>query len=114
MLTATPFLVEPAVLVLGRALRDRGLRADLQAVSVCGEPDVRLVVCREGADVAVEVLAALAGERPAGRWQAVRVRGEDRQVWLGPPHDARPGEVARFVEALLDPHADDVRYRRLG
>jgi len=114
VLTATPILVDPAVLVLARALRERGLRADLQTVSVCGEPDVRLVVCRERADVAVEVLATPAGERPAGRWQAVRVRAEDRQVWLGPPHAAPPGETAAFVEALLTTHADDLPYPRLG
>ena len=111
MLTSALRAVDPSVLVLARALRHRRLRADPQVVSVCGEPDVRLVVCRESQDVAVEVLAS---ERPADRWQAVRVRGEDRQVWLGPPHDAPPGEVVTFVEALLEPRADDVPYPSLG
>ena len=119
MLTSTPVFVEPTVLVLARALRDRGLRADPQLLSVCGEPDVRLVICRPGEEVAVEevaveVLAALAGERPADRWQAVRVRGVERHVWLGPPHDDPLGDAVAFVEALLEPYADGLPYLRLG
>jgi hypothetical protein len=114
VLTSTPLLVDPAVLALACALRDRGLRAHPQVVSVCGEPDVRLVVCREREEVAVEVLAAPAGEPPAARWHAVRVRGEDRHVWQGPPHDAPLGEAVAFVEALLAPHAGALRYPHLG
>jgi hypothetical protein len=75
---------------------------------------VRLVACRDGADVTVELLGSLAADRPADRWQAVRVRGEDRQVWCGPPHDAPATEVVGFVEALLVLGADHLAYPRLG
>jgi hypothetical protein len=107
-------LVDPAVLTLARALRDRGMLADVQILSVCGDPDVRLIACRDGAAVTVELLASLAPERPADRWHAVRVRGEDRQVWCGPPHDAPTTEVVRFVEALLAVRAGGLPYPRVG
>jgi hypothetical protein len=99
--SATP-ATDPALPRLVHALRAHGLLAEVRILSVCGEPDVRLVSCREDGEVVVELLAAFAVELPGDRWSAVRVRGEDRQVWQGPPHDAPPGEVVAFVEALLD------------
>ena len=114
MPTSSSHRVDPAVAALARALRERGLRADLQVVSVCGEPDIRLVICGEGGDVVVELLASPAGSPTPGCWHAVRVLGEDRQVWQGPPHDAPPGAVLAFVEELLADRSPHVHYALLG
>jgi len=114
---ATVELVAPAVAALAQHLRERGLRADVHITFVCGDPDVRLVVCRRaGADVSVELLATPAAEPVPDRWHAVRVRGPDRQVWQGPRHDAPAAEVAALVEALLSESAapDPGRYLLLG
>jgi len=101
MIISTTPDVDPALPVLVRVLRARDLDADVRLLSVCGELDVRLVTRRADVGVVVELLASLAVEPLPDRWHAVRVRGEDRQVWQGPPHDAPPEEVAAFVEALL-------------
>jgi hypothetical protein len=101
MLAAPTLPLDPAVLVLFRALREHQLLADVQVLSVCGEPDVRLVACREGGDVAVELLASPAGDPAPDRWHAVQVHGEDRRVWEGPAHDAPRGEVIHFLQTLL-------------
>ena len=113
MPTVRSFVVDPAVPVLVDALRARGLLADVQVVPVCGEPDVRLVVCREHGDVTVELLAALAVGPPVERWDAVQVSGDDRRVWQGPRYDAPARAVVAFVEALLA-GAEQVPYLRLG
>jgi hypothetical protein len=114
VLTSPYHLVDPAVLPLARGLRDRGLFADVQVLSVCGDPDVRLVACRKNGDLAVELLASTAGSPTPDHWHAVQVRGEDRQVWQGPPHDAPPCEVVDFVEALLAGRAPRVPYHLLS
>ena len=113
MPTFRSFVVDPAVPVLVDALRDRGLLADVQVVPVCGEPDVRLVACREDGDVTVELLASLAAGPAVDRWDAVQVRGDDRRVWQGPGHDAPAWAVGAFVEALLA-GADQPPYPLLG
>jgi hypothetical protein len=111
--TVRSFVVEPVVPVLVAALRERGLLADVQVVPVCGEPDVRLVACREPGEVTVELLAAVAVDPAPSPWDAVQVRGEDRRVWQGPRHDAPVPDVVSFVEALLT-GAEQVPYLRLG
>ena len=93
--------LDPAVQALSRALREDHLLADVQIMSVCGEPDVRLVTCRQGGDIAVELLVSPVGSPGTDRWHAVQVRGEDRQVWRGPPRDASAREVVVFMEELL-------------
>lgn len=113
MTTYSPIPLEPSVQVLSDALREHDLLADVQVLFFCGEPDVRLVACREG-DVAVELLAAPAGSPTPERWHAVRVRGEERQVWEGPRRGERPSEVVCFVEALLAGGAALVGYSLLG
>jgi hypothetical protein len=114
VLISIPLTVDPAVVALARTLRERALVADVQVLSLCGEPDVRLVACQEGGDVTVELLASPPPERPADRWHAVQVRGQERQVWRGPAYDAPTTEVASFVQALLAAGASRERYVRLG
>jgi hypothetical protein len=114
MPTLPSLSVDPSIQELSRVLRAHDLHADLQMLSVCGEPDIRLVACRDGDEVAVELLAWPADCPGPDHWNAVRVQGEDRQVWRGPLHDAPPGEVVRFVEVLLAGHAPRSPYPRLG
>jgi hypothetical protein len=113
VLTST-YLVDPAVVALCDALRDRGLLADVQLLVLCGEPDVRLVTCRRGGAVTVELLASLADDPLPARWHAVRVRGSERQVWQGPDHDAPTVLVADFLESLLASGPVARPYPRLG
>jgi hypothetical protein len=108
------YVVDPAVLALGRALRDRGLLADVHVLVVCGELDVRLVACREGGTISVELLGSLAADPLPARWHAVQVRGAERQVWQGPQHDAPVALVADFLESLLEPGPVRLPYPRLG
>jgi hypothetical protein len=120
MPTSVPHLVDPAVLPLCRALLDRGLMADVRVTFVCGEPDVRLLVCRGGADLYVELLASLACEPAPTHWHAVRVRGDSREVWQGPRYGSSPIEVVNFVDTMLSgrlsgrPGGADGRYTLLG
>ena len=113
MTTSPTLAIDPALPRLVHALRGHDLVADVRILSVCGEPDVRLVSCRRDGDVVVELLAVFAVEPPDDRWHAVQVRGDDRQVWQGPKHDASPGEIVDFVEALLDA-TRRVLYPRVG
>jgi hypothetical protein len=113
VLTST-YVIDPAVLALRHALQDRGLLADVHVLTVCGEPDVRLVACREGGAVTVELLASLAADPHPARWHAVRVRGPERLVWQGPDHDAPTTLVADFLQSLLEPGPVEVPYPRLG
>jgi hypothetical protein len=106
--------VDPAVLGLCHVLHHRGLLADVHVVSVCGDLDVRLVTCREGSAVTVELLASLAADPHPARWHAVQVRGAERQVFRGPDHDAPTALVADFLESLLEPGPVEVPYPRLG
>jgi len=89
------------------------LRADVQVLTLCGDPDVRLVACQDRADVVVELLAELPEESPAEHWHAVRVDGQDRQVWRGPRRDAPTDQVVRFVAELTYDGAM-VPYPRIG
>ena len=116
MPTSVLDLVDPAILTLCRALLDRGLMADVRVTFVCGEPDVRVLVCRNGADLHVELLASLACEPAPAHWHAVRVRGNSRAVWQGPRYGSCPIEVASFVDTMLSgcPERADGRYSLLG
>jgi hypothetical protein len=116
MPTSVLDLVDPAVSILCRALLDRGLMAEVRVTFVCGEPDVRVLVCRNGADLHVELLASLASEPAPAHWHAVRVRGNSRTVWQGPRYGSCPMEVVGFVDTMLSecPERGDGRYSRLG
>jgi hypothetical protein len=95
-----------------------GLLSDLEQLDVhagvltdylAGEPDVRVQAWRDGGDVLVELLWCGADTPAANRLDAVRVRGEQRQVWRGPRCRCFPADAVRFLSALL--LLDD---RRLG
>lgn len=113
MTTYSPLPLEPSVQVLSDALREHNLLADVQVLFFGGEPDVRLVACRDG-DVTVELLAVPADTPTSDRWHAVRVQGDERQVWEGPRRGAPPGEVVCFVEVLLVGGPAPVDYSLLG
>ena len=109
-------LVDPAVPTLCRALLDQGLMAEVCVTFICGEPDVRVLVRRTGADLHVELLAWLACEPAPAHWHAVRVRGNSRAVWQGPRYGSCPLEVVGFVDTMLSgcPERADGRYILLG
>lgn len=91
-------------------LRGRGLTCSILRIRVAGELDVRLQASRPGTTVTVELLGPVA----AG-WAAVRVDGDDRQVWRGAA-TLNAELLADFVADLLAcPEAAlEQRYLRLG
>ena len=93
-------------------LRGRGLTCSILRIRVAGELDVRLRAGRPQTPVSVEVLGPAAGGRG---WAAVRVHGDDRQVWLG-PLPLNPALLADFVADLLEctEATLEQRYLRLG
>lgn len=104
---------------LGRLLdelRRLSPRCRLLVESVCGEPDVRVEVRCPADELAVELLCCLPGAAATPCWHAVRVGGERRQVWQGPPSDCPASEVVRFVADLLKGTDDELarRYVLLG
>jgi hypothetical protein len=101
VLTSVLGLVDPSVFLLREELRRAGLLADVCVMFVLGEPDVRLVACRDGEDLSVELLVSVVSEPTPDHWQAVRVRADLRHVWQGPRQGCPAAEVVRFVEALL-------------
>jgi hypothetical protein len=109
-------LVDPTVLALCQEFLARGLVADVRVAFVCGEPDVRLVVCRNGDDLTVELLGELATEPVPAHWAAVRVQADRREVFQGPRYGSARAEVVDFVAALLTsrPEQAPVPCTRLG
>jgi hypothetical protein len=93
------------------------LLVEYSAETLCGEPDVRLRICRrEEPDVSVELLVPDPGTWSSRHWDAVRIQRGYRRMWRGPDQDCSPGEVAAFVEALLDLGATQLpqRFADLG
>lgn len=109
-------LVDPVLLRLCQEFRNRGLVADLPAMSVCGEPDIRLLVHRRGEDVSVELLGTLVCDPVPAHWQAVRVWADQRLVWQGPRRNCPQAELMRFVQTLLSerPEVATDQYTLLG
>lgn len=116
MLTSIHLFVEPAILALCEELRRAGLVADVQVTFICGEPDIRLVVCGSGDDVSVELLCFPPAHLAARYWDAVRVQPDLREVWRGPRRECRPSELVSFIDALLSAcrRALTDRYEVLG
>ena len=98
------------------ALTEQGWGARLVRHWLCGERDVRLHVCGPQPCLEVEVLGPHE-ESPVGdRWAAVRVDGDERIVWAGPPRGCASRELFQFaVDLLLASVAElQVSYRRLN
>ena len=99
----SPSSVVPAPL---HQLRDQLLALHLfvefSAEPLCGEPDVRLRICRrEEPDVSVELLVPDPTTWSSRNWDGVRIQRGYRRMWRGPDQGCSLGEVATFVEALL-------------
>jgi hypothetical protein len=103
--------------VSGARARERGWRARLVDLPVDDESDLRLVVRRPGASTRVEVLGPCPNGLPLGcRWQAVRVRAGQRDVWSGPVRAEGPARLLAFVADLLEDDDEELgrRYEPLG
>ena len=74
-------------------LRGGGLTCRVDAERSLGEPDFRLQVRRPSGEVIAQLLGPAARD---GGWQAVRVTGEDREVW-----ELVVGEGAAAVSSFL-------------
>ena len=78
------------------------LVVDLSVGTLCGEPDVRLRICRrEVPDASVELLVPDPATWSARNWDAVLVQQGQRRLWRGPDQDCPLDEAATFVRALL-------------
>jgi hypothetical protein len=78
------------------------LFVEFSAETLCGEPDVRLRICRrDEPDLSVELLVPDPMTWCSRNWDAVRIQRGCRRMWRGPDLDCSLGEVATFVEALL-------------
>jgi hypothetical protein len=87
---------------LREQLVERSYVVELDVTTVCGEPDIRLRVCRrEQPDVTVELLAPDATIWSCRCWTAVRDQHGQRRLWLGPDQACSLAEVAAFVCALV-------------
>ena len=111
--TANAYDVVHGLLSLSTA---RGLRHRVMTEHSLDDWDDRLVLCREGHPIEVELLLAHGPYAAARHWHAVRVTPLSRQVWQGPASDCGAEDLLRFVETLLAAHSWQVRrgYRLLG
>lgn len=84
--------------------------------SIAGEDDIRLQVWQDAGAITVELLWCGPDEPPPAGLKAVRILGEQRQVWCSPNAHCTPAEMVRFVSDLLlcDHAALRRRYLCLG
>lgn len=102
-----------------------GLLADLDQLDlharvvterIAGEPDVRLQVWRDTSTTTVELLWCTPDAAWPARLDAVRVVGEEREVWRCSHGRRQAADVVRFLVDLLlrDNGALECRYLPLG
>lgn len=77
------------------------LRGRVVTESIAGEEDIRLQIWRDPAEITVELLWCGPIDPPPASLTAVRIQGEQRQVWCCPGADSTPAETVRFVSDLL-------------
>lgn len=84
--------------------------------TIAGEDDIRLQVWQEPGTITVELLWCRPEEPPPVGLKAVRVHGQQRQVWCNSSAHCTPAEMVRFVSDLLlcDQAALRRRYPCLG
>lgn len=100
-------------------LRDLGrlqLHGRVLTADVGGEDDVRLQAWCDSGHRTVEILWCGPDEALPTRLDAVRVVGDERNVWRSPDGPGYPAKVVRFVRdlLLLEDAALLRRYQRLG
>jgi hypothetical protein len=95
-------LVDDSLRRLCEQLAARHFSVTIDVHVVCGEPDVRLRVCRpQDPAVTVELLGPDPTSWSSRGWHAVRLQHGDRRLWHGPDHGCPLEEVATFVAALV-------------
>lgn len=77
------------------------LRGRVVTESIGGEEDIRLQIWRDGTEIAVELLWCGPTDPPPATLKAVRIQGEQRQVWCTPGAADGAAGTVRFVSDLV-------------